>query len=520
MNDSSAPDHAPGVPGYGNMDDMVSLNEMNPDDLLVHLVKVQSVLCSKVDQLQQHDKIQTLINARASFDAKIAELSSTPIVESFGFKHLATEAETLSTYIKPTDLVNKYYIKHHYQVSHIGSFSLTERASLLTKYLKGRALRSLGKKCLYELRRKIACDRPRAGGRFIRQKDKDSTAPLVGGTQINTQTSNLPIPYMFSQTFPPSMGVFGGSVDQMTSSRQNSAPITSFLEGNPSATHPSTSPRYFPTQQIFSTNPYSDHSPDFYMGPSPYENLHSTAFNSNHWSASTSMPTTRFSITNTYQPQTLPPTHPIDIKCCCQLDMNNHLECPIHGLLSHISGYSHHLNSLTAPVSQTTSYVLKQQPPGSYLSNSADLHTTLQSTSSKIADYASCLQLSNTSMLTTEPPNVPKNTSSAGTEPDAIPDVSSVANRGILNEETLSVHISDNDDEYLTLGLTKKPIEQPKVVVTNVQTISELTSSFSTYTSDLDDKRRSKRGIRSRLASRPDSELSDVSFNSAIFADN
>lgn len=83
-----------------------------------------------------------------------------------------------------------------------------------------------------------------------------------------------------------------------------------------------------------------------------------------------------------------------------------------------------------------------------------------------------------------------------------------------------SVQISDNDEEYLIFGLTRRSMEQQKVVVPNVQTISELTSSFSTYNSDLDDKRRSKRGIRSRLASRPDSELSDVSFNSAIFADS
>lgn len=521
MNDTPASDLNPTVPGGGAVDDMSTLNQMNPDDLLVHLVKVQSVLCNKVGQLQQYDKIQTLIDARASFDAKIAELSSTPIVESFGFKHLATEAETLSTHIEPEDLVNKYYVKHPYQASHIGKFSLEERATLLTKYLKDRGLRSLGKKCLYELRRKIACDRPRAGGRFIRQKDKDSAVPL-GDAQINTGRPNVPVPYMFNQTFPPSIGMFGGSMDQMASSRPNPAPITSFLEGNPSMPHSSTSPRYFQTQKLFSLTPHPDNSPDVYMGPSPYENLHLTTFNSNYWSTSASMPTNIFSTTNTHQLPALPPAPPSDIKCCCHLDMNNYLECPIHGLLSPVSGCPPHFNPPPAPAPQTASNILQQQQQqlsGSYLPNPVDLPTAHQSNPSKIAEYASCLQVSNISLLASEPPQAHKDISATGAESEAIPDVGSLANRGVLNEETLSVHISDNDEECLILGIAKKPTEQPKVAVPNVQTISELTSSYSTYNSDLDDKRRSKRGIRSRLASRPDSELSDVSFNSAIFAD-
>lgn len=143
MDDAPASALGATMPGGEIMDDMATLNQMNPDDLLVHLVKVQSVLCNKVGQLQQHDKIQTLIDARASFDAKIAELSSAPIVESFGFKHLATEVETISTYIKPVDLLTTYYTKHPCQFSHIGKFSLTERATLLTKYLRGRGLRLL-----------------------------------------------------------------------------------------------------------------------------------------------------------------------------------------------------------------------------------------------------------------------------------------------------------------------------------------------------------------------------------------
>lgn len=70
------------------IDDIAALNQMNPDDLLVHLVKVQSVLCNKVGQLQQQDKIQTLIDAKASFDAKIAELSSTPLWSHLGLNTL------------------------------------------------------------------------------------------------------------------------------------------------------------------------------------------------------------------------------------------------------------------------------------------------------------------------------------------------------------------------------------------------------------------------------------------------
>lgn len=498
-------------------DDMAALNQMNPDDLLVHLVKVQSVLCNKVGQLQQQDKIQTLIDAKASFDAKIAELSSTPIVESFGFKHLATEIDTLSTYIKPIDLLTTYYIKHSCQLSHIGKFSLTERASLLTTYLRGRGLRSLGKRCLYELRRKIACDRPRAGGRFIRQKDKDSTIPIIGGAQLNTGIPTLPIHHMFSQTFPPSAGALGGSMDQLAP-KPNPVPISSFLDTKPSMLHPSTSPRYLQSQQPFSTHSHFNQSPNFYMGPSPYENLHLATFNSNNWSTSTSMPTNPFSTASSNQLTTLSSASPTNIKCCCLPDMSNYLECPTHSLPNSSASYPAHFNALSMQVSQPAPHV--QHHLGSYLSNPTDMPMIAQSTSSKIADYASCLQISNTSVAPPASSQAPKDTVTAYVESDAIPDMGSTANRGVLNEETLSVHISDNDEECLIFGLAKRSVEQQKIAVPTVQTISELTSSFSTYNSDLDDKRRSKRGIRSRLASRPDSELSDVSFNSAIFADS
>lgn len=515
MDDAPASALGATMPGGEIMDDMATLNQMNPDDLLVHLVKVQSVLCNKVGQLQQHDKIQTLIDARASFDAKIAELSSAPIVESFGFKHLATEVETISTYIKPVDLLTTYYTKHPCQFSHIGKFSLTERATLLTKYLRGRGLRSLGKRCLYELRRKIACDRPRAGGRFIRQKDRDTHIPLAGDTQLGTGVSNFPVPHMFSQTFPPSAGMIGGPMDQLIS-RPNPVQITSLLDGNPSAF--STSPRYLQPQQLFSMHSHSNPSPSLYMGPSPYDNIHLATFNSNQWSASTPMPVNIFSANNPQQIATFPPAPSTNTKCCCLPDMSNYLECPMHSLPGSLSGYPTHFTTLSAPVPQTVPHT--QHPPESYLPNPADMPVINQSNSSKIADYASCLQTSNTSLLTLGPPQVPRDAPTAYTESEVIPDVGSVANRGVLNEETLSVQISDNDEEYLIFGLTRRSMEQQKVVVPNVQTISELTSSFSTYNSDLDDKRRSKRGIRSRLASRPDSELSDVSFNSAIFADS
>lgn len=499
------------------IDDIAALNQMNPDDLLVHLVKVQSVLCNKVGQLQQQDKIQTLIDAKASFDAKIAELSSTPIVESFGFKHLATEVDTLSTYIKPIDLLTTYYIKHPRQLSHIGKFSLTERASLLTKYLRGRGLRSLGKRCLYELRRKIACDRPRAGGRFIRQKDKDNTVPIMGGAQLSTNMPNLPIHHMLSQTFPPSTGALGGSIDQLAP-RPNPVPISSFLDTKPSMFHPSTSPRYLQSQQPLSMHPHFNQSPNFHMGPSPYENLQLTTFSSNTWSTSASMPTNIFSATSSNQATTLPSVSPTNVKCCCLPDMSNYLECPVHSLTSSSASYPTHLNALSMQVPQSVSHA--HCPLGSYLSNPADVPIVAQSTSSKIAEYASCLQISNAPVVPPGSSQASKDAAAAYVESDAIPDMGSTANRGVLNEETLSVHISDNDEECLLFGLTKRPIEQQKIAVPTVQTISELTSSFSTYNSDLDDKRRSKRGIRSRLASRPDSELSDVSFNSAIFADS
>lgn len=64
-----------------------------------------------------------------------------------------------------------------------------------------------------------------------------------------------------------------------------------------------------------------------------------------------------------------------------------------------------------------------------------------QSNSSKIADYASCLQTSNTSLLTLGPPQVLRDAPTAYTESEVIPDVGSVANRGVLNEETLGANL-------------------------------------------------------------------------------
>ncbi|TNJ28463.1 hypothetical protein GMRT_12595 [Giardia muris] len=156
---------------------------MEPERVLDQLQRIKNLIYHQAQLMQDGNMSQELLKVRELFNATVDAIRIVPALEPFNFRFLASEVATMSYVLTPDQLYNQCYLHLPFSVTTIGNYTVQDRAALLTEYLQSRARRTLGKKCLYEKRRQIACDRPRIGGRFVKQK-VDSPDATLSGTDV------------------------------------------------------------------------------------------------------------------------------------------------------------------------------------------------------------------------------------------------------------------------------------------------------------------------------------------------